>query len=456
MSTPQLLTSALIYIGDHKNILIKCRALLDTCSTANFISESLVIQLGIPVVASTTLVGAINTISTESKAADPDFHLPRPVDLLIGSGATLSLLSIGQVNLSHPDHDLYLQKTRLGWVVAGSTPVGTYSKTAICHLTNLENQIVKFWAVEEIEEKHPKSKEEIECETHFIKTTNRTSDGRYIVSLPFRNTGKRLGESRSVALKRFLALERKFDRDAAFKAEYTRAFEQYLTSNHISVADDPEDDGYYMPHHAIFKDSSETTKIRIVFDASAKTNTGLSLNDALMVGPTIQNTLFAHLIRFRTYKYAITADIEKMYLQVLVHENERKFQRVLWRKDDEIKTFQLNTLAFGVASSPFLTIRTLQQLAEDECHAFPEATKVLKTHLYVDNLLSGANTIDEARLIRDKLIDLLARGGFNIRQWASNEERIINDLPTRALHASLALDADGSLKTRNTMEHTQR
>ena len=70
-------------------------------------------------------------------------------------------------------------------------------------------------------------------------------------------------------------------------------FEQYLTSDYISVVDNPEDDRYYMSHHVVFKESSDTTKIRIIFDASAKTNTGISLNDALMVGPTIQNVLFA-------------------------------------------------------------------------------------------------------------------------------------------------------------------
>lgn len=177
-------------------------------------------------------------------------------------------------------------------MVAGSTSVRPCSKTAICQLTNLENQITKFWIVEELEAKHPNSKEEVECEMHFKKMIYRNADGRYTVSLPFRDTGTRLGESRSVALKCLLDLERKFDRNATFKAEYTRAFEQYLTSNHISEVDDPKDDGYYLPHHAIFKESSETTKIRIVFDASAKTNTGVSLNDALMVGPTIQNFVY--------------------------------------------------------------------------------------------------------------------------------------------------------------------
>lgn len=493
-ATPQLLTSALVYVSDCKNNLVKCRALLDTCSTTNFISESVVRRLGIPVVANSMPIGAINATSTKSrglvratvqsihddfrkeltclivstitelvpsetfpreaikipsniKLADPNFHLPRPVDLLIGSGTTLSLFRIGQINLSHAGHDLYIQKTRLGWVVAGSTSFCSSAKSMNCQLIELENRITKFWAIEKLSGTHPKSKEEIECEAHFAKTTLRNAEGRYVVSLPFRNTSKHLGESRNMAIKRFLALERKFERNASFKDEYTRAFEQYLISDYITAIDNAELDGYYMPHHAVLKESSDTTKIRIVFDASAKTTTDTSLNDVLMVGPMIQDTLFTHLIRFRTYEYAITADIEKMYLQVLVREDERKYQRVVWRKNDRVETFQLNTLAFGVSSSSFLAIRTLHQLANDECRVFPRAVEILKTHLYVDNLLSGANDIDEARLIRDDITALLARGGFNIRQWASNDERIIKDMPTRALHASLAFDTDRSLKT---------
>jgi len=234
-----------------------------------------------------------------------------------------------------------------------------------------------------------------------------------------------LGDSKSITLKRFLTLERKFDRGKLFKAQYAQAFTEYLSRGHVSLVEDPEDDGYYMPHHAVFKESSDTTKIRIVFDASAKSSNGISLNDVLMVGPTIQNTLFAYLVRFRTYKYVLTADIERMYLQVLVHPDERRYQRVLWRRNDKIETYQLNTLAFGISSSPFLAICTLHKLADDERHVFPKAAEVLKTHLYVDNLLSGADTIVEARFIRNELTALLARGGFNLRQWASNAQCLL-------------------------------
>ncbi|XP_011859009.1 PREDICTED: uncharacterized protein LOC105556522 [Vollenhovia emeryi] len=209
----------------------------------------------------------------------------------------------------------------------------------------------------------------------------------------------------------------------------------------------PSNEGFYMPHHAVIKSSSSTTRVRVVFDASAKTSNGTSLNDRLMVGPTIQDTLFVHLIRFRTYKYVLTADIEKMYRQILLHEDDQMYQRILWRQNDQIKTLQLNTLTFGVSSSPYLAIRTIQKLADDEHDAYPDAARVLKTHLYVDDLLTGTNTVSEARALRDDIITVLSRGGFNIRQWASNDERIINDLTPDAVNTNLMLDKNNPLKT---------
>ena len=78
------------------------------------------------------------------------------------------------------------------------------------------------------------------------------------------------------------------------------------------VKNAPRDIGFFLPHHAVTKESSATTKLRVVFDASAKTSNGLSLNDILTVGPTIQDDIVSHLLRFRTHKYVISADIEKM------------------------------------------------------------------------------------------------------------------------------------------------
>ncbi|XP_018403789.1 PREDICTED: uncharacterized protein LOC108780532 [Cyphomyrmex costatus] len=491
---PQLMTTATVFVQNRESNWIKCRALMDTCATASFVSEGLAKRLGIPISACTLPIGAINSMSTTSKGviriivrslhsefskeltclliptisdlvpseifpretlkipsniilADPEFHVPRPVDILIGSGPTLSLFSIGQINLSRDGFDLYLQKTRFGWIVAGGGASQSRLKTTTCALINLEQQIANFWTIEEIANNMPRSVEEIDCETHFTDNVIRCNDGRYMVRLPFRKGDERLGESRTAALKRLYSLERKLASDSYLKTAYSQVIQEYLDMKHMSLIDEPFDDGFYMPHHAVIKNSSNTTKVRVVFDASAKASNGLSLNNMLMVGPTIQDPLFAHLLRFRIYKYVLSADIEKMYRQVLVHQDDRIYQRILWRQDGQIKTFQLNTLTFGVSSSPYLAIRTIQRLADDEHDEFPNAAEVLKNHLYVDDLLTGAETVEEARSLRNEIIILLSRGGFNIRQWASNEKRIIEDLSPDAMNANLVLDKTNALKT---------
>lgn len=492
------MTTATIFIQDRDHQLIKCRALLDTCASANFISENLAKRLKLHRTACAIPIGAINSISTMSrcavqitiqslhnefrkvlwclsistianlvpseifpresvkippniKLADPEFHLPRPVELLIGAGATLSLFSIGQIDLSQRNCDLYLQKTRLGWVVAGGTTnsmkAPKHPRGATCRLTNLEQQIAEFWKIEEVAVDAPRSREERDCEIHFAEHVTRDLSGRYTVRLPFRPGNKRLGDSRTATLKRLNSLERKLESDPSLKIAYAETIQEYLDLGQMSVIKDPFDDGFYLPHHAVIKSSSNTTKVRVVFDASAKSNNGISLNDMLMVGPTIQDTLFTHLIRFRIHRYVLTADIEKMYRQILLHKDDRAYQRILWRQNDQVKTFELNTLTFGVSSSPFLAIRTIQKLADDEYNAYPIAAQVLKKHLYVDDLLTGADSIEKARILRDEIIHLLARGGFHIRQWASNDERIVADLNTDAVNSNLILDKDNTLKT---------
>lgn len=127
--------------------------------------------------------------------------------MLIGAEATLSLFSIGQINLTQGNRDLYLQKTRLGWVIAGGIESRNYIRNMTCQLTNLESQITKFWTIEEIMPDKSRSAEELACEDHFTKNTTRDNNGRYTVRLPFRTVDKHLGESRNVALKRLISLE---------------------------------------------------------------------------------------------------------------------------------------------------------------------------------------------------------------------------------------------------------
>ena len=230
-----------------------------------------------------------------------------------------------------------------------------------------------------------------------------------MVALPFNDRLQSLSSSKTMALKRLASLNRRFQHDKHFETEYRTVLQEYLALGHMTKVNTNHSDanGYYLPNHAVIKASSQTTKLRVVFDGSAPSTTGLSLNDALHTGPKLQEDLFCILIRFRSHQYVLTDDIEKMYRQFLVRPEDRKYQKILWRSaSGETETYQLNTVTFGLSAAPYLAIRCLKQLAEDEDHRFPHAAQVLQRDFYVDDALTGADTKDEACALRTELAKL--------------------------------------------------
>ena len=114
---------------------------------------------------------------------------------------------------------------------------------------------------------------------------------------------------------------------------------------------------HYLPHHAVLRADKLTTKLRVVYDGSARTSSH-SLNDCLYIGPKSGQNIMEILIRFRSYKIALAADIEKAFLMISVSKADRDVLRFLWVKDiskflAEIVTLRFTRIAFGVSSSPF-------------------------------------------------------------------------------------------------------
>lgn len=193
---------------------------------------------------------------------------------------------------------------------------------------------------------------------------------------------------------------------------------EYETLGHMSEIYDGQEEGYYTPHHGVLSASM----FRVVFNASAKTTTGVTLNEVEMVGEKLQQDLFIILMNFRQFKYGIIADIEKMYRQVLVHQDDRKYQKILWRNNeaDPIRVFQLNTVTYGHACAPHCAIRALVQCAEDHADQYPKGAQLVKECFYVDDLLTGASSQQEVAEIKTELTSLLKLGGFNITKWKTN------------------------------------
>ncbi|XP_062714102.1 uncharacterized protein LOC115267934 [Aedes albopictus] len=352
--------------------------------------------------------------------ADPGFYEANPVDIIIGAEVFFELFNVpGRIQLGEALPTLI--NSVLGWIVSGKNSNGTPKSPVIANvatISELHDLIEKFWAIEEDNSTPNYSVEEAACEDHFRHTVRRNSEGRYIVRLPIKDDViKQLGDNRRTAVRRFRMLESRLCRTPELSQQYSAFMDEYLALGHMKQVYDHQSPPmlcYHMPHHAVVREDSTTTKVRVVFDASCKSPEGPSLNDALMVGPTVQQDIRSIILRSRIRRVMLIADAKQMYRQVLVDERDTPLQRIVRRKSPDLPldTFELLTVTYGTASAPFLATRVLLQLANDEHDNFPEAAEVLRKDVYVDDLLSGANSIEQATRLRRQLDDLLSKGGI--------------------------------------------
>ena len=193
----------------------------------------------------------------------------------------------------------------------------------------------------------------------------------------------------------------------------------------------PVEETFYLPMHAVYKDTSTTTRVRAVFDASAKSSTGVSLNDTLLIGPTIHPPLIDILLRFRTYPVALTADISKMYRAVELTESDRDLHRFVWRSNPNtpLKDYRMTRVTFGVSASSFAANMAVKQNAIEDAQEFPLAAEVAQRCFYVDDCLAGADNSESALILQRQLTSLFDRGGFLLRKWNSSDPSVMERIP---------------------------
>ncbi|XP_055614851.1 uncharacterized protein LOC129761163 [Toxorhynchites rutilus septentrionalis] len=402
-------------------------------------------------------------LPTDVNLADPHFNVPGPVDLIIGAEHYHDLLVDGRIKL--PGNGPTLQNTVFGWVISGAVNIDSTRiprviaracSGGIVSTNDLQDQLAKFWELESCHTKEAFSVEETICEQIFKKTTFRDNNGRFVVTLPKKEAVlSKIGESRSIAMKRFLGLEKRLQANPEMKALYHEFIQEFINMGHmVDVTEEIEPIlTYYMPHHAVLKPESTTTRLRVVFDASCPTSTGVSLNDALMVGPVVQQDLLSIILRFRFNRIAVVADIAKMYRMVAVQISDQDLQRVLWRESPgkSIRTYKLTTVTYGTASAPYLATRCLQTLAEEGKSSHPIAAKTITEGFYVDDLLSGADSVESAQKLVLETIDLMDSAGFILRKWRSNADEALKNVPIQLKDNGTAKELDSSSATIRTL-----
>ncbi|XP_063911125.1 uncharacterized protein LOC135128161 [Zophobas morio] len=366
--------------------------------------------------------------------ADPNYNISSPIDILIGAALFWELLRDGRMKLSN--EQTFLHNTCLGWILGGPFTAAAIQINSIfcgnlntCALEHLDKQVTKFWEVENYDNRIENlSSEDQLCENLFVKQHSRDPNGKFIVRLPFKANPPNLGSTKEIAYKRFRSLEKKFENNYEFRNQYCTFMADYIALNHMQLATDHNiHEGCFLPHHGVIKDSSLTTKVRAVFDASTKSSSGFSLNDYLLPGQNLQTDIFSLLVRSRQYQFVLSADIVKMFRQIWVAPDDWKYKKVLWRSnpDEPIRIYCLKTVSYGMACAPYLAMRCLRQLAVETADSYPHASRVILEDFYMDDLLTGTNDETEAITLRDNLINILGSGGFEITKWASNNDALL-------------------------------
>ncbi|XP_055543807.1 uncharacterized protein LOC129729321 [Wyeomyia smithii] len=406
---------------------------------------------------STSIDASTWNIPPEIQLADPAFFSRKVIDLVLGADVFFEVFNVtGRIRIG--DDLPPLINSTFGWVVSGriSSPKSNRPFVAnVATIGDLTQMMERFWTIEEGNPSSCHSVEEAACETHFKETISRNEQRRYIVRLPVKpDVLARLGDNRRAAFRMFRAMETRMAQNPHLREQYVDFMTEYATLGHMKKVDDyetPPNPCYHLPHQAVIREESTTTKVRVVYNASWKTSQGPSLNDALMVGPIVQDDMRSIIIRGRTHRVMLVADAKQMFRQVLVDDRDTALLRILWRNSPDLPldTYELKTVTYGTACAPFQATRVLIQLADDEQHDFPEAAQVLRKDFYVDDLFSGAESIEKAIELREQLTSLLERGGFVLRKWASNKPAVLRDVSTDklALEPSVDLSRDQCIRT---------
>ncbi|XP_065081884.1 uncharacterized protein LOC135704378 [Ochlerotatus camptorhynchus] len=396
------------------------------------------------------------SLPTGIQLADPSFYQSGVIDVVLGAEVFFDLFNVaGRIILG--ESLPCLVNSVFGWIISGKTSEQHSRSSVVCNVAttaDIHRDMERFWAIED-DSTIVYSASEAYCEKFFSETTRRCEDGWYMVRVPFKeDVLDKLGDKKRTALHRFRLIEGRFGRDPKLAAEYRKFMDEYEELGHMERIDESDaasGPAYFLPHHPVIREESSTTKVRVVFDASCKSSTGISLNDAMLVGPIVQEDLRYITMRSRLHPIMMIADVAKMYRQMVLFPRDCRFHLIFWRPllSEPICIYKLKTVTYGTASAPYLATRVLKKLAEDEKERYPLAAKATCEDFYVDDFFSGAQTVTEAIELREQMDAMFNSAGMQLRKWASNYPALLEGVPeyNRALQPSMDFDKDQAIKT---------
>lgn len=329
--------------------------------------------------------------------------------------------------------------TKLGWVLHGfdSRPRSTVAVVNHVRPKQVEDTALElirnFFSIESlgIEPRKPASDPDQRALAILDKTCRKLDNcDRYEAGLLWRTDTEEMPDNKKQALSRLYSLEAKLDRNKNLKSEYSKQVNNLIEAGYAERVETPATSprSWYLPHFSVVH--PQKGKIRLVFDAAAKYE-GKSLNDALLAGPDLLQSLLGVLIRFREGRIAVVADIKEMFLQVKIATQDRDSLRFLWRGEDRTgppQEYRMTSLIFGAASSPCTAIYVKNKNAECHSQQYPEVAKATVRNFYMDDYLGAFDNRLEAQRVVNSMHKVHLAASFELRGWASNVPEVIGDV----------------------------
>ena len=332
--------------------------------------------------------------------------------------------------------------TPIGWTCVGNTglrsmsgPSSRFVSTFFQNsgLDKIDESIKRFWEIDESREVDPMSASEKEILSKSLRSIKYNNVKRkYKVSIPWKGEIK-LPNNYPMAFKRLENTEKKLMKQENIKIIYNQTIQKYVAKGYVKLVDTPQisPTGWLLPHFPVVNTNKLSTKVRIVFDASANFQ-NISLNDSIFCGPKLQANLINVLVRFRMRKIGLACDVHEMFLQIEMAEEDRKYHRFLWRDVDvtkEPRIYEFNRLVFGNTASPFLAQLISRHNAEKHQKKFPRAAETILSSTFMDDSLDSIHSVEEGNLLYLELKKLWALGGMSTHKWITNSAELLELIP---------------------------
>ncbi|XP_074657307.1 uncharacterized protein LOC141910513 [Tubulanus polymorphus] len=376
------------------------------------------------------------------------------VQVLLGANVTEAIVQ-HESRVGKPNQPIAV-RTDFGWALTGRTcnflsPAGSSPSVYLFKKSNEENDeltalVREWWSTESFGVKYSKmevqsledtrAQKMLEDNTHLV-------DGHYVTKLLWQRSDVKLPDNKPCALNRLRSVEKMLKNDAKKTDAYSKTFQTYLEKGYArkltaKEADVPSPKRWFLPHHAVCNPKKK--KLRVVFDA-ASSYQGVSLNNQLMSGPDFLQRLPGILLRFRQEPVAVMGDIEAMYHQVKIAEEDQPALSFLWRdlEDREPDAYQMVVNIFGARCSAAIACFALRKTADEPGVAADVRDAILRD-FYMDDFLHSETTPPEATRMVQDVTRAVRHGGFRLTKLLSNSREVIQALPPGELSVDVATD----------------